>query len=38
MTLTSDLVFIKNRVRSISFILFEVGITGIWCVDAYWDD
>ena len=30
-TLTSDLVFKNNRVRSISLILFEVGISNLVC-------
>ena len=31
LTLTSDLVYRKNRVRSISLILFEVGISNLVC-------
>ena len=31
LALTSDLVFLKNRVRSISLILFEVGISNLVC-------
>ena len=31
LTLTSDLVFRKNRVHSISLILFEVGISNLVC-------
>ena len=31
MALTSDLVFFSNRVRSISLILFEVGISKSVC-------
>ena len=32
MTFTSDLVFLSNRVRGISLISFEVGISKLVCV------
>ena len=37
MTLTSDISFNDNCVRSISLILFEIK-SQFWCMNASWDD